>query len=84
MDLTTVHLPEALARSVDEIAKQRHVSRSDVVREALEQYCERASKFDPSDAQHAACTKELPRLERQCLVTSLAVVTEATHLAPIH
>lgn len=46
MDLTTVRLPESLARSIDEIAKQRHVSRSDVVREALEQYCERASKAE--------------------------------------
>jgi predicted nucleic acid-binding protein len=36
--------------------------------------------FDPSDAQHAACTKELARLERNRLVTSLAVVTEATYL----
>jgi metal-responsive CopG/Arc/MetJ family transcriptional regulator len=42
MDLTTVRLPESLTRSVDEIAKQRQVSRSEVVREALEQYCERA------------------------------------------
>jgi metal-responsive CopG/Arc/MetJ family transcriptional regulator len=47
MDLTTVRLPENLARSVDEIAKQRQVSRSDVVREALEQYCERAIKAEP-------------------------------------
>lgn len=46
MDLTTVRLPENLARSVDEIAKQRQVSRSDVVREALEQYCERASNTE--------------------------------------
>lgn len=46
MNLTTVRLPENLARSVDEIAKQRHVSRSDVVREALEQYCERASNAE--------------------------------------
>jgi len=46
MDLTTVRLPENLARSVDEIAKQRQVSRSDVVREALEQYCERASNAE--------------------------------------
>ena len=46
MDLTTVRLPERLARSVDEIAKQRQVSRSDVVREALEQYCERASNAE--------------------------------------
>lgn len=36
--------------------------------------------FDPSDGQHAACTRELARLERRRLVTSLAVVTEATYL----
>ena len=36
--------------------------------------------FDPSDAQHAACTKALARLERQRLVTSVAVLTEATYL----
>jgi Arc/MetJ-type ribon-helix-helix transcriptional regulator len=47
MDLTTVRLPENLARSVDEIAKQRQVSRSEIVREALEQYCERANKEEP-------------------------------------
>ena len=46
MDLTTVRLPENLARSVDEIAKQRQVSRSDVVREALEQYCKRAGNAE--------------------------------------
>jgi predicted nucleic acid-binding protein len=36
--------------------------------------------FDPSDAHHATCTKELARLEQQRVVTSLAVVTEATYL----
>jgi uncharacterized protein len=36
--------------------------------------------FDPSDTQHTACTKELARLERRLLVTSLAVVTEAVYL----
>lgn len=36
--------------------------------------------FDPSDAQHNGCTKELARLERERLITSLAVVTEATYL----
>ena len=44
MDLTTIRLPEGLARSVDEIAKQRQVTRSVVVREALEQYCEQSRK----------------------------------------
>ncbi len=36
--------------------------------------------FDPSDGHYAACTRELARLERHRLVTSLAVVTEATYL----
>jgi metal-responsive CopG/Arc/MetJ family transcriptional regulator len=44
MALTAVRLPESLARSVDEIARQRQVSRSDVVREALEKYCESVKK----------------------------------------
>lgn len=47
MDLTTVRLPESLTRSVDEIAKQRQVTRSDVVREALQQYCERQNTSEP-------------------------------------
>ena len=34
--------------------------------------------FDPSDAQHVNCTKELARLERDRLLTTLAVVTEAS------
>ena len=36
--------------------------------------------FDPSDSQHGVCSKELARLERRRLVTSLAVVTEAIYL----
>jgi Arc/MetJ-type ribon-helix-helix transcriptional regulator len=44
MDLTTVRLPERLERSLDEIAERRQVTRSLVVREALEQYCARAHK----------------------------------------
>jgi hypothetical protein len=36
--------------------------------------------FDPSDREHASCTRELARLEGKRLVTSLAVVTEATYL----
>jgi metal-responsive CopG/Arc/MetJ family transcriptional regulator len=48
MALTTIRLPETLAHSVDEIAKRRQVTRSDVVREALEQYCERTRKSERS------------------------------------
>lgn len=36
--------------------------------------------FDPSDHDHAACRAELGRLNASRLVTTLAVVTEATHL----
>ncbi|HEY2406135.1 MAG TPA: PIN domain-containing protein [Polyangiaceae bacterium] len=36
--------------------------------------------FDPSDAAHTACTQELGRLERDRLVTTLAVLTEASYL----
>lgn len=36
--------------------------------------------FDPSDREHASCTRELARLEGRRLVTTLAVVTEATYL----
>lgn len=36
--------------------------------------------FDPSDRQCAACTRELARLEGRRLVTTLAVVTEASYL----
>lgn len=36
--------------------------------------------FDPADRARQACTDELARLEGRRLVTSLAVVTEATYL----
>ena len=36
--------------------------------------------FDPSDRAHASCTRELAKLEGRRLITSLAVVTEATYL----
>jgi hypothetical protein len=36
--------------------------------------------FDPSDDWHERCQRELARLEKERLVTSLAVVTEATFL----
>ena len=44
MELTTVRLPEELSRSVDEIARRRRVSRSAIVRDALEAYCRRAKE----------------------------------------
>jgi predicted nucleic acid-binding protein len=36
--------------------------------------------FDPSDRARAACLKELERLEGKNMVTSLAVITEASYL----
>jgi len=36
--------------------------------------------FDPSDHSHQRCTAEIARLGDRTLVTSLAVVTEATYL----
>jgi len=36
--------------------------------------------FDPSDRDHGVCTREIARLEKRRLVTTLAVVTEATFL----
>lgn len=36
--------------------------------------------FDPSDSDHAACTRQLAAVERRPLVTTLAVLTEATYL----
>lgn len=44
MDLASIRLSENLVRSIDEIARQRHVTRSEVIREALEQYCVRSRK----------------------------------------
>lgn len=36
--------------------------------------------FDPSDQDHERCTAELGRLSRYRLVTTLAILTEASHL----
>lgn len=36
--------------------------------------------FDPSDNEHTACTRQLAVLEKRSLVTTLAVLTEATYL----
>lgn len=43
MSLTSLRLPEHLARQLDDIAARRRLTRSAVVREALEQYCAGAS-----------------------------------------
>jgi metal-responsive CopG/Arc/MetJ family transcriptional regulator len=47
MELTTIRLPEELARAVDQIAEQRQVTRSEIVRDALEQYCRKTERRSP-------------------------------------
>ena len=39
MSLTSIRLPDHLVRELDEVAGRRHTTRSDLVREAVEQYC---------------------------------------------
>jgi len=39
MALTSIRLPDHLVREVDEVAAARHSTRSEVVREAVAQYC---------------------------------------------
>jgi Arc/MetJ-type ribon-helix-helix transcriptional regulator len=39
MALTSIRLPEHLARELDEIAARRRTTRSDLVREAVAEYC---------------------------------------------
>lgn len=41
---TTLRLPDELSRELDRIAEERHVTRSDIAREALEQYCSAVRK----------------------------------------
>ena len=39
MPLTSIRLPDHLTRELDHVAADRHTTRSEVVREAVEQYC---------------------------------------------
>jgi len=39
MPLTSIRLPDHLVRELDEVAGRRHTTRSELVREAVEQYC---------------------------------------------
>ena len=39
MALHSLRLPDHLARELDELAASRHSSRSEVIRDAIEQYC---------------------------------------------
>ena len=39
MALTSIRLPDHLVRQVDEVAAQQRITRSEVVRDAVAQYC---------------------------------------------
>jgi metal-responsive CopG/Arc/MetJ family transcriptional regulator len=49
MLLTSIRLPEALARELDAIATRRRTPRSEVIREAIEQYCATARGASAGD-----------------------------------
>jgi metal-responsive CopG/Arc/MetJ family transcriptional regulator len=49
MPLTSIRLPDHLVRDLDEVAARRKTSRSDVVREAVEQYCASSRTRDELD-----------------------------------
>jgi Arc/MetJ-type ribon-helix-helix transcriptional regulator len=57
MSLTSLRLPEHLTRWLDDIATRRRISRSAVVREALEQYC--ASGQASADLDPVALVEQL-------------------------
>ena len=49
MSLTSIRLPDHLLRELDEVAGRRRTTRSELVREAVEQYCAtvRSDERDP-------------------------------------
>jgi len=49
MALTSIRLPDHLVRELDQIAARRRATRSDLVREAVAQYCEAARSNDEAD-----------------------------------
>ncbi len=49
MALTSIRLPDHLVRELDEVAARRKATRSDVVREAVEQYCAASRAGDEAD-----------------------------------
>ena len=49
MSLTSIRLPDHVAREVAEIAARRHITRSEVVREAVAHYCAAARATEEVD-----------------------------------
>jgi metal-responsive CopG/Arc/MetJ family transcriptional regulator len=57
MPLTSIRLPDHLARDLDEIASRRRTTRSELVREAVEEYC--AGQRTREDADPVALVERL-------------------------
>ena len=49
MALTSIRLPDHLVRELDEVAARRKATRSELVRDAVEQYCSTARLAKESD-----------------------------------
>ena len=49
MSSTSVRLPDHLVRELDEVAERRRTTRSDLIREAVEQYCVATRSGDEVD-----------------------------------
>jgi predicted transcriptional regulator len=62
VDSWTIKLPRALSERVARLAKKRHVSRSALVREALERLAEgsEAETFVERASRHVGAGKDLP------------------------
>jgi metal-responsive CopG/Arc/MetJ family transcriptional regulator len=49
METKAIRLPNELARAVDQIAEERQMTRSDIIREAIVRYCEAHASGQHSD-----------------------------------
>lgn len=61
MPLTSIRLPDHLTRDLDEIAARRRTTRSELVREAVEEYC--AGHRGRDDADPVALVERLVTYE---------------------
>ncbi len=49
MESTTVRLPDDVTRALDRLAERRQVTRSDIIRQAISEYCEIANRDGEQD-----------------------------------